>query len=380
MKTLFWWIFTIIMAMVIFCVGIILIPMQTKVAEKVELTYIFVDENGFEYDIFEPVHGAATDWSFLFEEETNTINTWIKQDVTTPSTWNQTDIILNPNQVNTWSIPNKDYLTEIIESENNLQTWWNTGIIIPNPDSIKDAIDKLTYVKENTDANNFDSCTTPWNTTLEHGESVIAYEQRKDVPNICNAQRRTCNDGVLNWFYEQWACREDVEYKYTRVKVMSYNNKEPGELIQNPGYAKNDGAEFDTDGKINPDAEIPQSSWNNNVNNPQYNEYTTTLGQKWYYNCTTPWGEIVPHGQFVKAYQSQLWFIDQQCQVELRLCLNWKLNGQYGYKKCNYKDITYQDYKWWNNDITKPTPELMVETLVDDKEWGFFNRLWNLFR
>jgi uncharacterized protein YebE (UPF0316 family) len=63
------------MSIVVFCVGIILIPMQTKIAEKIELTYIFVDENGYEYDIFEPVHGAATDWSFLFGEETQTEGT-----------------------------------------------------------------------------------------------------------------------------------------------------------------------------------------------------------------------------------------------------------------------------------------------------------------
>lgn len=360
------------MSIVVFCVGIILIPMQTKIAEKIELTYIFVDENGYEYDIFEPVHGAATDWSFLFGEETQTEGTWTVENVIDNN-------IANPNTTNTWSIPDKDYLSEIIASDNNLLTGWNTWIIIPNPDNIKYVVDELIYVKDNPDINNFDICTTPWNTTLKHGESIIAYEQRKDVPNICNAQRRTCNDGILNWFYKQWACREDVEYKYTRVKVISYNNKKPGELVQNPGYAKNDGAEFDTDGKINPAAKAPQSSWDNNINNPKYNESSTTLGKKSYYNCNTPWWEIVAHGQFVKAYQSQLWFVDQQCQVELRLCLNWKLNGHYGYKKCDPKDITYQDYKWWNDDITKPTPDLMLETLVENK-WGFFNWLSNLFK
>jgi hypothetical protein len=69
----------------------------------------------------------------------------------------------------------------------------NTGT-----ENLKNVINELTDEKENPEIINFDSCTTPWNTTLEHGESVIAYEQRKDVPNICNAQRRTCNDGVLN--------------------------------------------------------------------------------------------------------------------------------------------------------------------------------------
>jgi hypothetical protein len=60
-----------------------LIPMQTKVAEKIELTYIFVDENGNPHDIFEPVHGAATDWSFLFESEENDTGVVLNEDNTT---------------------------------------------------------------------------------------------------------------------------------------------------------------------------------------------------------------------------------------------------------------------------------------------------------
>lgn len=368
MKTLFWWVLALITASIIFCTGIIIIPMQTKIAEKIELTYIFVDENWHEYDIFEPIHWAATDWSFLFGEDSeDKWNTWNITNNETPK----------PIETHTWSIPDKDYLAEIIESESNVQTLlntWNTNI-----DNIKDIIDELIYVKENPEINNYESCTTPWNANINHGESIIAYEQRKDVPNICNAQKRTCNNGILNWSYQQWACKEDVEYKYTRVKVISYNNKQPWDLVQNPKYAKNDSAKFDTDGKINPEPKEPKSSWDNNVNDSKKNESTTNLSKKWYYNCSAPWWEIVQHGQFVKSYQSQLWFVDQQCQVQLRLCIDWKLNGNYGFKKCNHMDITYQDYKWWNDDITVPTDELITETLIKNKKWWFFNWFSNLF-
>jgi|GEM_PF-3515255 len=51
MKKFFGWIFVIIMAAIVFCVAIILIPMQTKTLETVELTYIFVDQDGNEYNI-----------------------------------------------------------------------------------------------------------------------------------------------------------------------------------------------------------------------------------------------------------------------------------------------------------------------------------------
>lgn len=367
MKTILWWIFATIMATIIFCVGIILIPMQTKVAEKIELTYIFVDENGNEYNIFEPVHGAATDWSFLFESEEN-----------------NTGVTLNVNN-NTGTITNIDYLSNINDKDNTgevkledkiiemeqTQTGINLDVLVKEVDDIKKDIASKEYNK----------CTTPWKTTLEHGESVIAYEQRKDVPTICNAQRRTCNDGVLNGTYIQWACKEDVEYKYTRVKVISYNTKVPGELVQNPGYAQNDWAEFDTDGKINPDTKDPQTDWDNSTKDKTTNEKDIKLWKKSYYNCTSPWWEVVQHGQFIKAYESELWFTDKKCQVELRLCLNWKLNGIYSSKKCEYTGVTTQDYKGWNVDVTKPSQELLNEIAKQDpnKKW-FFGWITDLFR
>jgi len=33
-------------------------------------------------------------------------------------------------------------------------------------------------------------------------------------------------------------------------------------------------------------------------------------------------------------------------------------------------DITSQDYRAGNDDITEPTPELMIETLVEEDEGG----------
>jgi hypothetical protein len=358
MKTIFGWIFAIIMATIIFCVWIMLIPMQTKVAEKIELTYIFVDENGNPHDIFEPVHGAATDWSFLFESEEN-----------------DTGVVLNEDNTTVWTVPNIDYLTEIDEEntweiENN-ETEIDLDILIKEVDSIKNDIETKEY----------DKCTTPWNTSLEHWESVIAYEQRDDVPNICNAQRRTCDDWILNGNFEQWACQEDIEYKYTRVKVISYNSNKPGELIQNPKYAKNDWAEFDTDGKIKQISEEPNTNWDNSVKDKNINEQNIKIWQNSYYNCTTPWWEIVQHGQFIKAYESELWFTDQQCQVEIRLCLDWKLNWRYSNKKCEYIWVTSQDYKWWNTDVTKPTQELLdeIENEDQDKKW-FFGWIAGWFR
>lgn len=370
MKTILWWILVTITAVVIFCVGIMLIPMQKKVVETVELTYIFVDEDGNEYDIFEPVHGAATDRSFLFEDE----DWWIS--------WLQ----INDVKENNLEIPNKDYLSEIIES-------WNNQI--SNDKDLQDKIEEL-LVKdiptteqietnekfvEIIDEKVYKSCQTPWNRTIKHWESVIAYEQREDVPSVCNAQRRTCNDWFLGGSFVQSSCKEDVEYKYTRVRAISYNERKVSDLVQTPKYAKNDGAEFDTDGKINPESREPQTSRDNTINDGIYNESEVELKRQSYYSCTSPWWEVVQHWQFVKAYESPLWFTDQPCKVELRLCLNWSLNGRYSYKTCQAKGITSQDYRWWNWDVTVPSQELLDEINKDNsnKRW-LFGRFIGWFR
>ena len=367
MKTILWWIFAIIMAAIVFCVGIILIPMQTKVAEKIELTYIFVDENGHEYDIFEPVHGAATDWSFLFEGEENNTGVTLNVNNTTGAIPNIDYLSNIDDDNNTWEVKLED---KIIEMEKN-QTGVDLDVLIKQVDDIKKDIASKEY----------NTCTTPWNTSLEHGESVIAYKQRKDVPTVCNVQRRTCNDGILNGTYIQWACKEDVKYKYTKVKIISYNTKIPGAFIQNSWYAKNDESEFDTNGKINSDIKTPQTSRDNSKKDWIVNEKDLNLWKNYNYNCITPWWEVVQHGQFIKAYQSKLWFTDKQCQVELRLCLNWKLNGRYSSKKCEYTGVTSQDYRWWNVDVTKPSQELLNEIAKQDpnKKW-FFGWITGWFR
>ena len=61
---------SLIVAVIIFGTAIIFIPMETHTTEKMELTYIFMAENGESYEILKNwVHWAADDWSFLFQED-----------------------------------------------------------------------------------------------------------------------------------------------------------------------------------------------------------------------------------------------------------------------------------------------------------------------
>lgn len=354
MKNILQWIFALIVSAIIFVVAIVTIPIQQKSIETVELTYIFVDEYWNEYDIFEKKHGSADDWSFLFEEN---IDTWDN---------------------NKWYLPNKDYIDWDWKDDKLNNNWENKldiNIALNNKILAEKQVELLlenSLNLENTGSWDIENiamnCVTPWNTVVKHWESILAYQQRKDVPTICNVQRRKCNDGYLNWKYIQAACVEDIEYEYTKVQAISYNNEMPGDLIQNPNNAKNDDAIFNNQWKINQKNTTKTTSWDNTKNDPIIDQKNTDLTNKEYANCFTPWWAVVSHGQFIKTYSSPLWFIDQKCKVELRLCLNGKFNGNYSYKSCEYKDMTFQDYLAGNDDITKPTPDLMIDALLEESE------------
>lgn len=382
MRKLFNWILSLIVASIIFVVSIILLPIKTVSVEKVELTYIFVDEDGKEYNIFEKKHGAASDWAFLFNDELEN----------------------NSGEIKEWYLPNKDYIwwenNELdvkLEDKNKLEddkekkneaNWKKININdlkedIENNELKDEDLEKL-LEKEREKQDEwaeelswekiiFDDCITPWNNVIKHGESVLAYQQRKDVPTICNVQRRKCDDGELKWFYTQASCKEDIEYQYSRVAVISKNSTKLREFIQTPDWAKNNSAIFTNDGKINQSNDDVKTTWNNGTNNPVYQEDKTDLTHKKYKNCLTSRGEVVAHWQFIRAYESPLGFVDEKCKVELRLCLDWILKWNYSYKKCKYIDVTQMDYMAWNKDVIKPTPDLMIETLTDKDEWvGLF--------
>lgn len=45
---------------------------------------------------------------------------------------------------------------------------------------------------------------------MEHGASVLTYQQRADAPNICNIQRRSCWNGKLSGSFTQRSCDESL--------------------------------------------------------------------------------------------------------------------------------------------------------------------------
>jgi len=497
LKRLLWFVLSIVVAVLLFFVLIMIIPIKTKTAEKVELTYIFIDDDGTEYDIFDKAHGAAKDWSFLFRPRTwdnevisswNTISeTWVVNSDYDMLTWNiltgdtLTWDILNQNtweddileqdtgnqNILTWnledednleenSLPNTPYttrdeatwdenlltgmdLTDTVDTE--LDTWWNVNNKTWDKWNVLWTKDYIWEDENNTSWSNIlltgsdltweknnitwtvvllwdkelpledtwfnlpewavekplpKDCKTPWWITIKHNESVLAYQQRTDVPDICNVQRRTCIDWELNWSFLQPSCDESVSYVYTnktnnlqnessnvvvytKKEVVSKNPKDPDSLVQNPRYAKNDAAEFDKNWKIKSTG-TPITDWDENWDEWEYADRESVEQINFdYYNCRSPWWELIQHGQFVKAYEFPYGFTNSNCKTELRLCVDGELKWSYKYKDCEYIEMTYEEYNnlweidddlfiWWEHQITDK-----------EKKW-FWNRLKNLFK
>jgi hypothetical protein len=221
--------------------------------------------------------------------------------------------------------------------------YWTNSWILDNKDYVWD-VDGTTHTPKN--------CVTPWNVVVKHGDYVLAYQQRTDVPDVCNVQKRVCRDWVLNGTYTQWYCNEDVEYQYTKVQVKEYNKQASSTLIQNPKYWKYDGAEYDKYWKINGSWNTPTTIWDNQIKSWAIKETNTvSLHETTHLNCTAPRWDIVIHGQFVKAYASPLGFTDDGCKVELRLCMDGELQWNYAYSKCKYTNMSYSDYIDWDKTI-----------------------------
>lgn len=454
-RKILWWILSIIVAIGIFVFVLCLFPKKNKLvwmSPSVELTYIFVDEYGNEYDIFSNQwHWAATDWSFLFQDddskwESNEVSEGDKPDqekrwttiVTKHTTiytgdngvdstgdkteltwdeleltWGEVELTWNEvSQVEPWStnpvsigiqfawikliqqqltqdLWEKAYKlqipyellqqdpelvslilgSQIIRSDEDKQAWllW---ILTMTPDQVENLRNTLVREKEklrllelkygsglwntdnvwivkNTSKTNhtYKNCVTPWNVVVQHWDYVLAYQQRSDVPDICNVQKRVCRDWVLNGTYTQWYCNEDIPYQYTKVAATEYNKKDPSQLVQNPRYAKYDWADYDKYGKINWSGNVPTTIWDNESTPDAIKHVNSvSLNNKTFLNCIAPWWDIVIHGQFVKAYASPLGFTDDWCKVELRLCMDGELQWNYAYSKCKYTNISYSDY------------------------------------
>jgi len=186
-------------------------------------------------------------------------------------------------------------------------------------------------------------CIAPRGENVKNKDFVLAYEQRKDVNSICDIEKRVCMSWTLWWSFTQDSCKDDVVYEYRKTEVISYNQKVLNEYIQ-PNAPINSWAEFDTEGKIN-STETPPIDTRGTTNSPVKTDpevsQTVPSAKR---SCTTVRGQEIENGQFVKAYKSPRGFIDLECKVQIRPCVDGTLKWSYNYAKCTFNNTTYADY------------------------------------
>jgi len=298
-------------------------------------------------------HGSAWDWGFLFEDEVTDDQTFKPVEITD----NQIDdsISIEENSVSY----DKDYFPSdsgSFSDDKDIPYEW-----IDNLD-ISDIVIEDEFIL---DQDQSKVCITPWWEYLAHWDFVLAYEQRKDVDNLCNVQRRFCFDWKLNWTYLQKSCKEHTVYSYIKPEAISYTQKQIDDFVQ-PNQPSLSWANFDTHGKINWNLDPIDVWWNAGSWRPS--EFVSTsqtpISNKY---CITPWGERVKNWQFIKAYKAPIWLIDLPCDVELRLCVSGQLKWEYINRTCTFKKMTYRDYIYENYNLDNPSIGDLVNALDTDE-------------
>ncbi len=265
-----------------------------------------------------------------------------------------------PTTIFTWTLPQtpnftwENFTWEIVPQNTNT---WTKDILLTKDTSTTTTGTIQTWTAP---------CRTPRDTRIAHKDFVLAYEQRTDVPNICNVEKRVCINGMLGGKYTQASCKENVTYIYKKAEVVSYNQKVLNEYIQ-PTEPKYQDAVVTTQGKRN-ESETPAKTTRWTSNNPVINtnetNQQTTPKKQW---CTTPRGQRIDHGQFIKAYKSPRGFIDLPCEVQLRACTDGILRGTFRYNTCTFTNTTYAEY------LTSSSTQWTGKVL-------FFERIKKLFK
>lgn len=329
--------------------------------------YLFQNENGYpEYQ------GSVVKW----EATPAVVNTPNTPNADIPKK-NNMDNLINPNEVaqvidNTSVQTGKLYVWTLYTWKTYTWTTYTGEQILPGKD-MTNTIEPISL-----------DCTTPRNETVKNSDFILAYEQRKDVNTICNVQKRVCNNGVLWGAFTQRSCKDDMVYVYRKAEVISYNQKILNDYIQ-PTTPVNVWAEFSNEGKINT-TEAPTDT-RGTRNKPVVIDKAviqTPLSTK--ASCTTARWQTVKHGQFVKAYKTPRGFVDMQCEVEIRPCVNGALKGSFIYPKCIFKSITYTDYLQWNSkDFAQPTAQDLSQSINQEftepaqKSFRSFDRVKSIF-
>lgn len=300
--------------------------------------------------------GVALD--FVMDED----QWWLDTDIDTWSivndTWSVIDILSWDTQtwtVDTWMIAFEPIEEPVIVEPTNTEI---LPIVIDGKDP-----EPIVAPVTNTQQQN---CSIPRWWSIRHGESVLAYQQRSDDPATCNVQRRVCNDGILNGSYTQSSCKELLWFNTQKQEVVTYNVPSSNPYIQptQPNTINDSSSSFTS--TIPPTTPLWGGSYAWWSIRPKTNPITTSTSSSTVRDgtvCTTPRGEEVRNGQFVKAYKIDKWFSNLPCEVELRYCVQTNLEWSFQYESCQHYDIAVEDYMIGHYDPNTPSAMQLAEIL-----------------
>lgn len=188
-------------------------------------------------------------------------------------------------------------------------------------------------------------CMTPWWYTIQHWDSVLAYQQRNDAPDICNIERRFCWKWKLSGTYRQQGCSVNTNYSYAQwweaVIAEKPVDRTP-DVIQNPDWTVtvNDDEIWSSFVFDRPN---PRGTtwyyWPDNIVTDEEVDQTTRPHR----GCTTPWWERIKHWELVQAFKHANWFSDAPCQAQIRICTDWDLIWSYTQPNCKTRDTSFID-------------------------------------
>ena len=233
----------------------------------------------------------------------------------------------------------------------------------------------ITTTKTDNTLPNYADCMTPWWYKIHHWDSVLAYKQIDNAPDICNIERRFCWKGKLSGTYTQQWCSINKDYTYEqRGDVKVTDNTDDFRW----GYAKqnSDWSVTIKDSKI----------WKSSISdapNKTYSDYEETYNirdeepgieqtTRPHPGCTTPWWEKVKHWDFVQAFKHENWFSDAPCEAQIRLCSLWELMWTYTESTCKTRDSSFID--WVNgspsrNTYSKEKIERIKKQIKNEKKY-----------
>jgi hypothetical protein len=170
-----------------------------------------------------------------------------------------------------------------------------------------------------------------------------------NTPDTCNIERRFCQDGKISGTFTQQSCTVNTQYSYHQEQFVAYNTNEKSEFIQ-PSKTPGNTAEAIAQGRNKQGVDEIISTPNQPGTTRGKSESSLTDStpeieqtQRSYPDCKTPRGELVKHGQFVKAYKHKNGFNDAPCEVQLRTCVVGTLEGTYEQLSCRHRDTSYID-------------------------------------